>query len=81
METMERKKPRPRRSFASEFKAAIVKLCQRGDRSIWPTRVELDALSSSTSRVGHARRLHSTLGYLSPAQYKAIHHNADSQAA
>src|SRR5665213_264156 len=34
METMERKKPRPRRSFTPEFKAEIVELCKRGDRSI-----------------------------------------------
>jgi transposase len=34
METMERKKPRPRRSFTPEFKAEIVELCQRGERSI-----------------------------------------------
>jgi transposase len=34
METMERKQPRARRSFAPEFKAEIVELCQRGDRSI-----------------------------------------------
>ncbi len=34
METMERKKPRPRLSFTPEFKAEIVELCQRGDRSI-----------------------------------------------
>src|SRR3954468_22879129 len=33
METMERKKPRARRSFTPEFKAEIVELCQRGDRS------------------------------------------------
>lgn len=30
METMGRKKPRPRRSFTPEFKAEIVELCQRG---------------------------------------------------
>jgi transposase len=34
METMERRKPRARRSFTPEFKAEIVELCQRGDRSI-----------------------------------------------
>ncbi len=32
MESMGRKKPRPRRSFTAEFKAEIVELCQRGDR-------------------------------------------------
>ncbi|MEU9091602.1 transposase [Streptomyces sp. NPDC087901] len=32
---MGKKKPRrPRRSFTSEFKAEIVGLCQRGDRSV-----------------------------------------------
>jgi transposase len=37
MEVMERdehKRPRARRSFTAEFKAEIVELCQRGDRSI-----------------------------------------------
>jgi transposase len=34
METMERKKPRPRRSFTPEFKADIVERCQQGDRTI-----------------------------------------------
>jgi transposase len=34
METMERRRPRARRSFTPEFKAEIVELCQRGDRSI-----------------------------------------------
>ncbi|WP_186404387.1 transposase [[Actinomadura] parvosata] len=31
---MGKKKPRPRRSFTPEFKAEIVELCRRGDRSI-----------------------------------------------
>jgi transposase len=59
METMGKKKPRPRRSFTREFKAEIVELCQRGDRSVgqiakdfdltetavrqWVTQAELDA--------------------------------------
>ena len=34
METVAGKKPRPRRSFTSEFKADIVERCRRGDRSI-----------------------------------------------
>jgi transposase len=34
MSTMERKKPRARRSFTPEFKSEIVELCQRGDRTL-----------------------------------------------
>ena len=34
MERDERKRPRVRRSFTAEFKAEIVELCKRGDRSI-----------------------------------------------
>ena len=34
METMARKKPRPRRSFTPEFKADIVARCRTGDRSV-----------------------------------------------
>jgi transposase len=42
METMERKKPRPRRSFTPEFKAEIVELCQRGERSIGQVARDFD---------------------------------------
>jgi transposase len=42
METMERKKPRPRRSFTPEFKAEIVELCQRGDRSVGQVARDFD---------------------------------------
>jgi transposase len=42
METMERKQPRARRSFTAEFKAEIVELCQRGDRSIGRVARDLD---------------------------------------
>ncbi len=34
METIERKKPRPRRDFTEEFKTEIVERCLKGDRSI-----------------------------------------------
>ena len=42
METTERRKPRARRSFTSEFKAEIVELCQRGDRSIGQVARDFD---------------------------------------
>jgi transposase len=42
METMERKKPRARRSFTPEFKAEIVELCQHGDRSIGQVARDFD---------------------------------------
>jgi transposase len=34
METMGKSQPRPRRSFTPDFKAEIVELCQRGERSV-----------------------------------------------
>ncbi|GAA3284038.1 transposase [Dactylosporangium vinaceum] len=56
---MGKKRSRPRRAFTAEFKAEIVELCQRGDRTIgqiardfdltetavrqWVKRAELDA--------------------------------------
>jgi hypothetical protein len=42
METMERKKPRARRSFTPEFKAEIVELCHRGHRSIGQVARDFD---------------------------------------
>ena len=42
METMERKKPRPRRSFSSEFKAEIVEHCKRGDRTVGQVARDFD---------------------------------------
>lgn len=63
MESVGRKRPRPRRSFTAQFKAEIVDLCQRGDRTIgqvakdfdltetavreWVRQAELDAGSRS----------------------------------
>ena len=42
MESMGRKRPRPRRSFTPEFKAEIVELCQRGDRSVGQVARDFD---------------------------------------
>jgi transposase len=42
METMERKKPRPRRSFTPEFKPEIVEVCRHGDRSIGQVAWDFD---------------------------------------
>jgi transposase len=42
METMEKRKARPRRSFTPEFKAEIVGLCQRGDRTIGQVSRDFD---------------------------------------
>jgi transposase len=42
MESMGKKKPRPRRTFTPEFKAEIVELCQRGDRSIGQIAKDFD---------------------------------------
>ena len=42
METMAKRKPRPRRKFTPEFKADIVEACQRGDRSIGQVAKDFD---------------------------------------
>jgi transposase len=42
METMEKRKQRQRRSFPPEFKAEIVELCRRGDRSIGRVAKDFD---------------------------------------
>jgi transposase len=42
METMERSKRRPRRSFTPEFKADIVERCRAGDRSIGQVARDFD---------------------------------------
>ncbi len=34
MESVGKKRSRPRRAFTPEFKAEIVELCQRGDRTV-----------------------------------------------
>jgi transposase len=42
-----KKARRPRRSFTPEFKAEIVELCQRGDRSIVQVAQDFDLTESS----------------------------------
>ena len=42
MESMGKRQPRPRRSFTAEFKAEIVELCQRGDRSVGQVARDID---------------------------------------
>jgi transposase len=42
MENMAKKRARPRRSFTPEFKAEIVELCQRGDRTVRQVSQDFD---------------------------------------
>jgi transposase InsO family protein len=63
-------------SFFATIKRELI------DTRAWPTRAGLRrAVFEYIEGWYNTRRLHSTLGYLSPAQYEAIHHNADRQAA
>ncbi|MFI8829225.1 transposase [Streptomyces sp. NPDC053431] len=55
MESMGKKKPRPRRSFTPEFKAEIVELCRRGDRSVGEVAKDFD-LTETAYRGGESRR-------------------------
>jgi transposase InsO family protein len=67
-------------SVAESFFATIKR--ELIDARAWPTREGLRrAVFEYIEGWYNTRRLHSTLGYLSPAQYEAIHHNADRQAA
>ena len=63
-------------SFFATIKRELI------DARAWPTRTGLRrAIFEYIEGWYNTRRLHSTLGYLSPAQYEAVHHNADRQAA
>ena len=42
MESMGKKRSRPRRSFTAEFKAEIVELCRRGERSVGQIAKDFD---------------------------------------
>jgi transposase len=57
MESVGRKKSRPRRSFTPEFKAEIVELCQRGDRSVGQVARDFDLTETAVREwVRQARR-------------------------
>ena len=63
-------------SFFATLKRELI------DTRSWPTRAGLRrAVFEYIEGWYNTRRLHSTLGYLSPAQYEAVHHNADRRAA
>jgi transposase InsO family protein len=63
-------------SFFATIKRELI------DTRTWPTRAGLHRhVFEYIEGWYNTRRLHSTLGYLSPSQYEAIHHNADRQAA
>jgi transposase len=47
MEIMGKRKQRPRRSFTPDFKAEIVELCRRGDRSIGQIAADFDLTESN----------------------------------
>ena len=56
MESMGKKKPRPRRSFTPEFKAEIVELCQR-DRSVGQVAKDFDLTETAVRAwLKHAER-------------------------
>lgn len=44
---MDKREQRPRRSFTPEFKAEVVELCRRGDRSIGQVARDLDLTETS----------------------------------
>ncbi len=50
METVAKKKPRPRRSFTAEFKAEIVERCRQGDRSVAQVAKDFNLVESAVRR-------------------------------
>jgi transposase len=50
METVAKRKPRPRRSFTPEFKAEIVERCRLGDRSIAQVAKDFNLVESAVRR-------------------------------
>ena len=50
---MEKREHRPRRAFAPEFKAEVVELCRRGDRSIGQVARDLDLTETAVREWVH----------------------------
>ena len=66
-------------AVAGSFFATIKRLI---DTRAWPTRKDLRrAVFDYIEGWYNTRRLHSSLGYRSPAEWEEIHDNADRQAA
>jgi len=57
MESRGRKRPRPRRSFTPEFKAEIVKLCHRGDRTVRQVSQDFDLIETAVRGLVKQARL------------------------
>ena len=57
METVAKKKTRPRRSFSDEFKADIVDRCLAGDRSIPEVARDFDLTETAVRTWGPPGRL------------------------
>jgi transposase len=62
METTARKRPRARRSFTPEFKAEIVELRRRGDRSVGQVARDLDLTETAIREWGRRADLDSGAG-------------------
>ena len=66
------KKPRRRRSFTPEFKAEIVDLCQRGDRSVGQVARDFDLTETAVREwVKQAERDSGTAQRWRPGQHRA----------
>jgi transposase len=50
METVAKKKPRPRRSFTPEFKAEIVERCLSGDRTVGQVARDFDLTETAVRK-------------------------------
>ena len=59
METVAKKKPRPRRSFTPEFKTEIVQRCQAGDRTVAQVARDFDLTETAVRTWVHQAEIDS----------------------